>query len=250
MRVSRHKTRFAFGADLGWLAGITHSVPIDMNFVLYSRPACQPESDPDGGATIFTETIREAVRLCAEVNCSLAANYSPFRACGPPCVAFLDNCTEAGPCDWPKNGGWEVGCWKSILQLADKIVKNTNSDLGSSVRFGSVLLDQEKFGVDQEYNATTRKILPNASLAKIEAVRWGNDAVYNATLSVWPDVAIDQYSRGAISRASGDCASPLCTETWVSSSQGPWCGPSTAGEGNEDVSAQTDSSTEHRLTDD
>ena len=118
MRVSRHKTRFAFGADLGWLAGITHSVPIDMNFVLYSRPACQPESDPDGGATIFTETIREAVRLCAEVNCSLAANYSPFRACGPPCVAFLDNCTEAGPCDWPKNGGWPLSMVKSRTPMA------------------------------------------------------------------------------------------------------------------------------------
>ena len=39
-------------------ARITHSVPVDLNFKLYGKPSCQPESDPDGGAGIFTQTIR------------------------------------------------------------------------------------------------------------------------------------------------------------------------------------------------
>ena len=43
-------------------ARITHSVPVDLNFKLYGKPSCQPESDPDGGAGIFTQTIRVSHR--------------------------------------------------------------------------------------------------------------------------------------------------------------------------------------------
>ena len=38
-----------------------------------------------------------------------------------------------------------------------------------------------------------------------------------------------------VSRAAGDCASPACQASWVSSVRGPWCGTPNSGEGNEDV---------------
>eukprot|EP01052_Picozoa_sp_SAG31_P029271 SAG31_NODE_2896_length_4936_cov_5.275377_4_plen_240_part_00 len=186
------------------------------------------------------------MKLCSQkkVNCSLAGNYSPFRACEAGCRKFWANCTET--CEWPINLQWEVGCYTSTLQLADKIVRATNAELGSSVRFGSVLFDQEYFGVAYTYNFTTNKYTADASPAYIAAVNRGNDAVYNATLSVWPDVSIDQYKRGEVSRAAGDCASPLCTESWDSSAMGPWCGMPNSGEGNEDV--RPCSNTEYSLS--
>ncbi len=229
-------------------ARITHAVPVDLNFRLYGKPSCQPRSDPHGGALNFKQNIREAVKLCAskEVNCSLTGNYSPYRACGAGCKDFWANCTKSATCEWPINLQWEVGCYTSILKLADEVVKQTNKELGSSVRFGSVLFDQEYFGVAFMYNATTNRYYSEASPAYIAAVNRGNDAVYNATLSVWPGVDIDQYKRGEVSRAAGDCASPLCTASWDSSAAGPWCGMPNSGEGNEDV--RPCSNTEYSLT--
>eukprot|EP01046_Picozoa_sp_COSAG06_P007206 COSAG06_NODE_349_length_16992_cov_9.318712_12_plen_624_part_00 len=229
-------------------ARITQSVPIDLNFKLYGKPSCQPASDPQGGAVIFKQHIREAVKLCAQkdVNCSLAGNYSPFRACEAGCRDFWKNCTTSATCEWPVNLQWEVGCYTSILKIADEVVKQANKELGSSVSFGSVLFDQEYFGVPFTYNATTNQYLSQATPAYIAAVNRGNDAVYNATLAVWPDVAVDQYKRGEVSRAAGDCASPTCTASWDSSAMGPWCGMPNSGEGNEDV--RPCSNTEYSLS--
>ena len=120
------------------------------------------------------------------------------------------------------------------------------------------LLDQEYIGVPWDYNISTNTYTRTASAAYIAAVNWGNDAVYNATVEVWPGVDIDQYKRGEVrpplpswalssgavmsmlydrqvSRAAGDCASPACPASWVSSVRGPWCGTPNSGEGNEDV---------------
>jgi hypothetical protein len=75
------------------------------------------------------------------------------------------------------------------------------------VQFGAVLFDQGQFGVNASYNTTTKTYKMNASPAMVNAVNWGNDAVHNATIDVWPHVAIGQYKRGEMPRASGDCAS-------------------------------------------
>ena len=64
-------------------ARITHSLPVDVNFVLYGKPACQPSE------TNTPEYFREVVKVCHQVNeaaakkgakfinCTLALNYSP-----------------------------------------------------------------------------------------------------------------------------------------------------------------------------
>ena len=60
------------------------------------------------------------------------------------------------------------------------------------------LLDQEYIGVPWDYNISTNTYTRTASAAYIAAVNWGNDAVYNATVEVWPGVDIDQYKRGEV----------------------------------------------------
>ena len=49
------------------------------------------------------------------------------------------------------------------------------------------------------------------------------------------DGAVNAVDDRQVSRAAGDCASPACQASWVSSVRGPWCGTPNSGEGNEDV---------------
>jgi hypothetical protein len=250
-------------------ARITQSVPVDVNFRLYGKPSCQPSPG-------FEWAIIEAVRLCAVVNCSLTANYSPFRACEAGCKVFgccraaytpaaqatrtcplvnsstVDNDTAA--CD-VMNGSipnfkWEVGCYKSIITLAETYLQAANKELRSDVRFGAVLLDQEFFGVAYSIDQTpwgAESYQLAMTDVGIKMVTDANDAAYNATLEVWPDVAIDQYKRGEISRSSGDCVAPACAAFWDTNQHGVWCGMPNSGEGNEDVVPCTN--TEYSLLD-
>eukprot|EP01045_Picozoa_sp_COSAG04_P009832 COSAG04_NODE_584_length_12354_cov_29.554141_4_plen_1028_part_00 len=213
-------------------ARITHAIPVSLNHANHPIKWCKPD-DP-----YLEHHIAEAVRLCAqkEVNCSITANFSPYRACKAPCETFWSSCASGNSsCDISTSPGFvkDVECYRQTLQTADRALRAANRAIGSDVRFGAVLFDQEYFGVRYNYSVGTNSYRLASTRAMIDAVNYANDAAYNCTLDVWPGVTIDQYKRGEVSRAAGD--STVSGPSWYSSVRGVWCGISSSGEGNGDV---------------
>ena len=54
--------------------------------------------------------------------------------------------------------GWEIGCFRAQMQLAQKNLAEANRIVGANITVGAMLLDQEQLGVGYEWNSSTRQV--------------------------------------------------------------------------------------------
>ena len=54
--------------------------------------------------------------------------------------------------------GWEIGCFRAQMQLAQKNLAEANRIVGTNITVGAMLLDQEQLGVKYDWNASTRQV--------------------------------------------------------------------------------------------
>ena len=54
--------------------------------------------------------------------------------------------------------GWEIGCFRAQMQLAQKNLAEANRIVGANITVGAMLLDQEQLSVGYEWNSSTRQV--------------------------------------------------------------------------------------------
>ena len=54
--------------------------------------------------------------------------------------------------------GWEIGCFRAQMQLAQKNLAEANRIVGANITVGAMLLDQEQLGVGYGWNSSTRQV--------------------------------------------------------------------------------------------
>ena len=104
-------------------ARITHSLPLYLGRL------------PSHGAEAEWE---QSVRICHQVNCTLALNWSPWYEKMPGHMGPADP-TYSGP-----EEAEEMAMFAGLLANASAALERLNAARGSSVKVGAVLLDSEK----------------------------------------------------------------------------------------------------------
>ena len=105
---------------------ITHSLPLYLGRLPHQSAQALAEWD-------------ESIRICAEVNCTLALNWSPWYACMPG---------KMGPADASYRGPEEADSmvyFTRLLANASAALAALNTQHRAAVQIGAVLLDSEKY---------------------------------------------------------------------------------------------------------
>lgn len=153
---------------------ITHSLPLSL--------ARQDEDEWD-----------ESVQVCAEVNCTLALNWSPWYSKMPGKMGPADP-TYIGPEEKE-----EMALFQGTLNNASALVSRLNARHGASVKVGALLIDSEKYEFCDHHNdSATNKPYDTCSDAVWHALTRKNNLVFDACKQTFPTAFVLQYDRGGM----------------------------------------------------
>ena len=194
-------------AGLPALPKVHHSWPLSVN---WTDPRMRPIltdyarithavgfSMEDSGNLDFVG-VKTAVGICAKTDAIIEFTYSPWDTDDSPFPRHVMPMYKG-----PEEAA-ELALFRARCSAAKAAIQAANTELGTSVKLGGILFDQERWCADCLEGDVNWFNLTNVTSAEYRAaITRKNNLFYKAATDCAPGAHIELYGRGAVGRGSG-----------------------------------------------